>query len=209
MLFRPVVHELDSNAVFLRQQIIALHHKKLSQIKTRKNLFEVETSTSLSQKQLMKMKMQGEKLNPNSGFHNSQTIKENNDYLINKIAKIKKRSNKTIFPDLFLENTKTRNKSNLNIKAIRNKQIEEDNHLFNSRLSQKSSCINVKKMEEDFKLSQAVYKRLRRIKPSNISVNNIYEQEDNLLKALEISLVNHLKNKSSKKNCKQFSFLST
>lgn len=201
MLIRPVVHELDSNAVFLRQKLIALHHKKLSQIKERKSIFEMETSTSLFQKQLMKMKMQSEKLNPNSGFHKSLNIKENNNYLTRKLNKISKRANKTIFPDILSDNIKTRNKSSQSIKALYDKKIDEDNLFFNSRLSQKSSCINIKKLEEDYKLNQQVYKRLRRIKPKNIIVSN--DEEDNILKALEVSLANIPKGK-----VKQFSFVS-
>lgn len=202
MLIRPVVHELDSNAVFLRRKLIALHHKKLSQIKERKNIFEMETSTSLFQKQLMKMKMQSEKLNPNSGFHNSLNIKENNNYLTCKLNKIAKRAIKTIFPDILSDNIKTRNKSSQSIKALYDKKIDEDNLFFNSRLSQKSSCINIKKLEEDYKLNQQVYKRLRRIKPKNIIVSN-NDEEDNILKALEVSLDN-----IPKRKVKKFSFVS-
>ena len=46
MLNRPVVHELDSNAIYLRSLEINLHHKKLNAIRHRKNQFESEQSTT-------------------------------------------------------------------------------------------------------------------------------------------------------------------
>ena len=42
MLNRPVVHELDSNAIYIRGLDINLHHKKLNAICQRKNLYEID-----------------------------------------------------------------------------------------------------------------------------------------------------------------------
>ena len=42
MLNRPVVHELDSNAIYIRSLDINLHHKKLNAIRQRKNLYEID-----------------------------------------------------------------------------------------------------------------------------------------------------------------------
>ncbi len=42
MLNRPVVHELDSNAIYIRGLDINLHHKKLNAIRQRKNLYEID-----------------------------------------------------------------------------------------------------------------------------------------------------------------------
>ena len=41
MLNRPVVHELDLNAIYIRSLDINLHHKKLNAIRQRKNLYEI------------------------------------------------------------------------------------------------------------------------------------------------------------------------
>ena len=45
MLNRPVVHELDSNAIYLRSLEINLHHKKLNAIRHRKNQFETHVQS--------------------------------------------------------------------------------------------------------------------------------------------------------------------
>ena len=54
MLNRPVVHELDSNAIYLRSLEINLHHKKLNAIRHRKNQFESEQSTTRYYKRYVK-----------------------------------------------------------------------------------------------------------------------------------------------------------
>lgn len=171
MLNRPVVHELDSNSIFLREQEIALHRKKLTQIKNRKNPYEIESSTSLFQKRFSKMKFQAEKVNPFGGFHNSLHIKKNNNYLTNKINKISKRSNKTIFPDFLQQSVRTRNRFNESIRYLKEKQLIEDNQEFSYRLNHKTSCINIRKIEEDFVLHQKLIHKLKRIKPKQSSID--------------------------------------
>ena len=173
MLNRPVVHELDSNAIYLRSLEINLHHKKLNAIRHRKNQFESEQSTTRYYKRYVKFKDQAERSTPYYGFHNCLAIKRDNKKLAEKLLDIQTRANKKVLDDQTTKVIKTRNKFYKSIRMLKAKQLSEDNRDFGKRLMNRSGYINVKKMENDFVLHQKFFNQLRRIKPRNKSCEDL------------------------------------
>ena len=172
MLNRPLVHELDSNAIYLRSIEINLHHKKLNAIRNRKNQFESEQSTTRYYKRFIKFKNQAERSTPYYGFHNCLAIRRDNRKMAEKLDNIQKRDNKTLLDDTITKVVNTRNKFSNSVRMLKQKQLYEDNRDFRQRLMNRSGFIDGKKLEEDFIIHQKIFNQLRRIKPRNRSCEN-------------------------------------
>lgn len=174
MLNRPIVHELDSNAInamYIRGLDINLHHKKLNAIRQRKNLYEIDPLIRL--KKDSNSKNHVKRITPFYGINYSIVVQQDNLTLANKLSNIQNRDNKQLVDDQLSSIIKTRKKFSDSIRQLKKKQLLEDNRDFGIRLINRAGYIDVKKMEDDFKLNQRFLNQLRRIKPRNMSCENI------------------------------------
>ena len=151
MLNRPVVHELDSNAIYIRSLDINLHHKKLNAIRQRKNLYEIDPVIRL--KKDSNPREHVKHITPFYGINYSIVVQQDNLTLANKISNIQNRDNKQLVDDQLSSIIKTRKKFSDSIRQLKKKQLLEDNRDVGIRLINRAGYIDVKKMEDDFILN--------------------------------------------------------
>lgn len=122
MLNRPIVHELDSNAInamYIRGLDINLHHKKLYAIRQRKNLYEIDPLIRL--KKDSNSKNHVKRITPFYGINYSIVVQQDNLTLANKLSNIQNRDNKQLVDDQLSSIIKTRKKFSDSIRQLKKK----------------------------------------------------------------------------------------
>ena len=159
MLTSNIAFELDRNAIYLRNQELNLHHNKFNSIQKRKNKYLHTTTSEIPSSRI-------------NSVDRRYFLTKGNEYLFDKLIKISSRSNKTISDNKAFNNFMSKkNKAMQAIRELNEKKMNEFNNDYRRRILSVNSVVDLKKMENDFKVTRKVYKQLRKVQPNQSAAN--------------------------------------
>lgn len=197
MLSRPLAFEQDKSAIFLRNQEMHLHFSKLDSIKTRKNIYLPEVSSTKQGKSLRRT------TSTQFLFREKQYyIQRDNNLIFKRLDKIFKRAN-------HLNNESEVIDGYLNIKKYMRDKFRElqkgllvkENIYIKNRINRTKSVIDNRQILEEFQRTKKISDFLRKIHPGE-GVGNIYlnRKESQIIRKYEKhKMDNYLREKERKR----------
>ena len=169
MLSKPLAFEQDKTAIFLRNQEMHLHFCKLDSIKSRKNPYLPDVSSSRHNPHLKKNYSSPSILRDKQYF-----IQRDNKLIYQKLDKINRRANQinndSEIIDGYLNIKKyTRDK----FREIKRSLLEKENIQLKKRIIHTKSVIDNRALNNDFRKLKKISGYLRKVRPQD-SVENIY-----------------------------------
>ena len=159
MLSHNIAFELDSNAIFLRQQNLTLHHCKLFSIQHRKNKY-LHTEGKSSP------------LSRNKYSEVQYAISKDNLYFNSKLKKISHRKNRSISTiNPFEKYLKTKTLANNAISQLQSKFHDNFVNEYKKRILSVESVVDNEKFNRDFLTTRSVFNHLRKIQPHQSAAN--------------------------------------
>lgn len=157
----PYAFEHDKTSVFIRNQFMHIHFKKLNKIQNRKSSFLPVITTYLQKTKGSPSKF------PTHTIQQKYVINRDNRTMFKKLNAVCNRSCQAIKDegqiDKYLEMKKSTREG---IRQIKTNLLFESNIKIKERIQNTKPVLNKTKMKEDFDQSRFYYNNLRKIKPS-------------------------------------------